>query len=340
MVQGNPNAGLARRLDPVDPCTFCAQSRVVIVAGKGGVGKTTVTAALARMAAGLGLRVLIVEVEGKSGLAAAFGAEDLAYDERELAPGIRARTLTPDAALLEYLEEHGLRRISRRLVRAGLIEVVSTAAPGIKDILVLGKIKQLERQGAADLIVVDAPAAGHAVSFLMSARSLSDMIRSGPLLTQAEDVTALLADPTRCRVVLVTLAEETPVNEVVETAFALEDKVGVDLGPVVVNAVYPTIAGLDADPTRAALDAGVALEPGHAAVLVQAAEFRTRRQELQRGQIDRLTSALPLAHIALPARHEVDLGPSDIDHLAAALAAGIQRLPDPHDRHPPAPPRP
>ena len=129
----------------MDPRTFCTQSRLVVVAGKGGVGKTTVTAAMARMAADLGLSVLIVEVEGKTGLAAAFGAEDLEYDERELAPGIRVRSLTPDVALVEYLEEHGLRRISKRLVKAGLVEVVSTAAPGIKDILILGKVKQLER---------------------------------------------------------------------------------------------------------------------------------------------------------------------------------------------------
>ncbi|MDP1807795.1 MAG: ArsA-related P-loop ATPase, partial [Acidimicrobiales bacterium] len=151
----------------MDARTFCCQSRVVVVAGKGGVGKTTVTAAMARMAAGLGLSVLIVEVEGKTGLAAAFGAEDLEYDERELAPNIRARSLTSDVALVEYLEEHGLRRLSKRLVKAGLVEVVSTAVPGIKDILVLGKVKQLERAGVADLILLDAPAAGHAVSFLM-----------------------------------------------------------------------------------------------------------------------------------------------------------------------------
>lgn len=316
----------------MDPRTFCTQSKVVVVAGKGGVGKTTVTAALARLAAGLGLTVLIIEVEGKTGLAAAFGAEELDYDERELAPGIRARSLTPDVALVEYLEDHGLRRISKRLVKAGLVEVVSTAAPGIKDILVLGKIKQLERNGIADLIVVDAPAAGHAVSFLMSARGLGEIVRSGPLRTQADDVLAMLVDPARCRVMLVTLAEETPVNEVVETAFALEDRVGVDLGPVIVNAVHPVLHGLAADPTAAAEAAGIVLDDGDAWVLAEAAEFRARRQELQQQQVARLTAALPLPQLHLPTIFSVDLGPSDVDHLAAALAAGIERLPAAHDR--------
>jgi anion-transporting ArsA/GET3 family ATPase len=306
----------------VDPRAFCCQSRVVVVAGKGGVGKTTVTAAMAHMAADLGLSVLIVEVEGKTGLAAAFGAEDLEYDERELAPGIRARSLTSDVALVEYLEEHGLRRLSKRLVKAGLVEVVSTAVPGIKDILVLGKVKQLERAGAADLILVDAPAAGHAVAFLMSPRGLRDIVRAGPLQSQSDEVLSMLTDPSRSRVMLVTLAEETPVNEVVETAFALEDRVGVDLAPVVVNGLYPVLDGLDADPAPAGADAGV---------LAEAAEFRRRRQELQQAQVARLAAELPLPQLHLPSLFSVDLGPPDIDALASALASAIGALPVPSE---------
>ena len=110
---------------------FCSTSRVLIVAGKGGVGKTTVTASLATTAARAGLSVLIVEVEGKSGLSAAFGTPDLGYEEAELAPGVRARTLTPDHALVDYLETHGLKRISKRLASTGTLDVVATAVPGM-----------------------------------------------------------------------------------------------------------------------------------------------------------------------------------------------------------------
>ncbi|HEX4820862.1 MAG TPA: ArsA-related P-loop ATPase, partial [Acidimicrobiales bacterium] len=156
----------------MDPAQFFAASRLVIVAGKGGVGKTTVTAALARAAADTGMSTLIVEVEGKSGLASAFGREPLTYDEVELAAGIRGRTLTPDDALLEYLRDHGMARVSRRLMSSGALDIVSTAVPGIKDILILGKVKQLEQKRRADLIVLDAPASGHAISFLRSARGL------------------------------------------------------------------------------------------------------------------------------------------------------------------------
>lgn len=313
----------------MDPAGFCRQTRVFIVAGKGGVGKTTVSAALARMAADAGLETLVVDVDGTGGLAGAFGHPGpLTYDEVDLAPGIRARTLTPDDALIEYLEGHGMGRISKRLVSTGAIDVVATAAPGIKDILVLGKVKQLERGEAADVIVVDAPAAGHAITFLSSACGLLDAVSVGPIRAQAEDVVELLGDPDRCQVLLVTLAEETPVNEVVDTAYALEDRVGVSLAPVVVNGLYPPLAGLDADPAAAAAAAGVALRPGEAEALTAAAAFRARRTALQTEQVERLAKALPLPQLPLPLLFTTDVGRADVDRLAEALAAAVGELPE------------
>jgi len=312
----------------VDPAGFCNQARVLIVAGKGGVGKTTVTAALARMAARAGLTTLIVEVEGKSGLGAAFGRpEPLTYDEVVLAAGggpdgaadVRARTLTPDDALIEYLRDHGMKRVSKRLASSGAIDVVATAVPGIKDILVLGKVKSLERSNSADLIILDAPAAGHAVTFLMSARGLLDAVRVGPIRSQAQDVMELLTDAARCQILLVTLPEETPVNEVVETAYKLEDRVGVSLLGVVVNGIYPPVAGLDADPG----------DGPDAADLRAAAAFRTARNELQADQIARLRDALPLPQIHLPFLFTTDVGPSEVDELATAFAGSLTELPDP-----------
>ena len=320
----------------MDPAGFCSQTRVLIVAGKGGVGKTTVSAALARMAALAGLTTLIVEVEGKSGLGSAFGRPDpLTYEEVVLAAGggpdgaadVRARTLTPDDALMEYLEDHGMRRISKRLLSSGAIDVVSTAVPGIKDILVLGKVKQLERAGVADLIVLDAPAAGHAVTFLTSASGLLDAARVGPIRAQAQDVVDMLSDPARCQVVLVTLPEETPVNEVVETAFKLEDRVGVALGPVVMNGLYPPVEGLAADPSEAAEAAGAFLLEGEADSLRAAAAFRRERSALQDEQVARLADALPLPRLELPFLFTTELGRSEVETLAGALADGIQKLP-------------
>jgi len=263
-----------------------------------------------------------------------YGQGELGYDEVVLSPGggpdgaadVRARTLTADAALLEYLRDHGLSRISRRLVSSGALDVVATAAPGIKDILLLGKVKQLERAGVADLIVLDAPAAGHAITFLQSARSLLDTVSVGPINAQARDVLELLEDHRRCQVVLVTIPEETPVNEAVETAFSLEDRVGIGLGPIVVNGLYPEVAGLDADPEAAAAEADVSLRPGEASVLAEAAEFRRARMALQDSQVARLRSQLPLPQLRLPFLFTTDVGPSELDVLARALLAEIDAL--------------
>jgi anion-transporting ArsA/GET3 family ATPase len=317
----------------LDPAQFFAACRLVIVAGKGGVGKTTVSAALARAASLASLSTLVVEVEGKSGLPAMFGRAELGYDEIVLSSGelpggaadVRARTVTPDEALLEYLRDHGLSRISKRLVSSGALDVVATAAPGIKDILLLGKVKQLERAETADLIVLDAPAAGHAITFLQSPRGLLDAVRVGPIQAQAKDVLELLEDHRRCQVMLVTLPEETPVNEAIETAFSLEDRVGLGLGPIVVNGVYPEM-DLDADPVEAAAVAGTSLRPGEAEALAAAADFRRHRMQLQAEQVERLQSELPLPQLKTPFLFTASVGPAEVDQLARSLLDEIAAL--------------
>jgi anion-transporting ArsA/GET3 family ATPase len=318
----------------VDPAPFTPPARVTIVAGKGGVGKTTVSAALAYLAARSGLDTLIVEVEGKSGLPALFGRPDpLTYQETVLmaagasGPGsapVRARTLTPDDALVEYLEDRGMHRISKRLIATGTLDVVATAVPGIKDILVLGKVKQLEQlsasgaAGAPDFIVVDAPAAGHAVSFLASAYGLLDAAAVGPIRAQAVDVIGLLGDPARCQVMLVTLPEETPVNEAAATAFHLEDRAGVQLAPIVVNGMWPYL-DLPADAAAALQADGLDLSPEQVELLVRAADFRRQRQQLQDAQVARLADMLPLPQLRLPFLFTTELGPADVQTLAGVL---------------------
>jgi anion-transporting ArsA/GET3 family ATPase len=318
----------------MDVSTFCARSRVLVVAGKGGVGKTTVAAALARTAADSGLSVLMIELEGKSGIAVAFGgAGPLGYAESVLlapdgssAGSVRGRRLTPDDALLEYLADHGLQRVSRRLVSLGMVDVVATAIPGIRDVLVLGKIKQLEQDRVADLIVVDAPATGHAMTFLTSAGGLLDAARSGPVRSQAEDVVALLSDPSRCRVVLVTLPEDMPVSETVEAAYRLEDQAGVQLGPVVVNGWDGLPGGLAVGATEAATAAGVALTDDQVSAMDAARTFRLHRHELAAEQVERLGRELPLPQLRIPRLLTPSIGPDEIRVLSRALADGVRQL--------------
>ncbi|MET0909641.1 MAG: ArsA-related P-loop ATPase [Ilumatobacteraceae bacterium] len=277
-------------------------SRVTIVAGKGGVGKTTVTAVLARAAADAGLRVLAGELDGKPVLADLVGA-------------LPCECIGASAALEEYLRDHGFGRVAKRLATSGVIDVVATAAPGIDDIVVLGKIKQLERSGEWDVIVVDGPAAGHAITFLTSAAGLHDAVRGGPVRVQADEVLELLHDPTRCQVVLVTLPETTPVNEVVQTAYALEDRVGVRLGPVIVNNVDRSAGGTTV-PDAATVD--LRRQP-EADLLRRAAAFRRARLTMQDDEIARLRLELALEQWHLPQLAVAGMGPDDIAHLAAAI---------------------
>jgi anion-transporting ArsA/GET3 family ATPase len=308
---------------------WCSSSRVIILAGKGGVGKTTTAAALSVAAARAGRRVLLVELEGKSGLGSMFGFENL-DGEREVYPGVTVLPLAADEALVEYLEDHGLKRVSKRLVGTGALDIVATAVPGMKEILVLGKVKQLQRARRADVIIVDGPAAGHAVTFLLSPKGLLDAVRVGPVLTQAIEVTEMLADPDRAQVVLVTLPEETPVIETVETAEAFLDRIGLTLGPLVVNGVYPDrpLDGLTSpDEVRAAAEgAGVSVPEGEVEDLARAARFLTRRRHLQAEQLARLADRLDLPQVVLPFLFSADIGPAELEVLADALTAGVDTL--------------
>ncbi|MBT4985979.1 MAG: ArsA family ATPase [Ilumatobacter sp.] len=301
------------------PLQSLTATNVVIVAGKGGVGKTTVTAVIARAASRDGRRVLVVELDGKPTL------DQLLDGEAQNGAGsIEVVHISAADALDEYLRDHGFARIAKRLNKTGVIDMVGTAAPGIDDVVVLGKVKSFERSQNYDLIVVDGPAAGHAITFLTSATGLANAVRSGPVRTQSDEVIELLTDVERCQVVLVTLPETTPVNEVVETAFALEDDVGIQLGPIVINGVD---TGVPLPSIKTAAAAWQDLDADVAAVLAEAAAFRRSRRAMERTEIERLSAELPLEQITLPAQLVAGLTATDVDRLTDHLL-GLNGVPD------------
>jgi anion-transporting ArsA/GET3 family ATPase len=288
---------------------------LTIVAGKGGVGKTTVAATLATLSAEHGRRVLVVATDSSPGWSLLFDRPRLTHVPIELAPGIEGRCLTPDESLREWLDDRGLKRLSGRLMKLGILDVVATAAPGIADLLVLGKIKSLVRSGQWDHVIVDAPAAGHALTFLQSPRGLANAVSSGAIREQADGVLTMLAERETTSVVLVTLAAETPVSELIETAFQLEDSVDVGLGPVVVNQVLDVIAGLDdlsaGRPARAGSRTTDTLDATTTEALLGAAAHRGAQQRHQRVQLDRMAEELPVPQFHLGRLGPGTLGPRE-----------------------------
>jgi anion-transporting ArsA/GET3 family ATPase len=226
-----------------------ARARLHIVTGKGGTGKTTVAAALAIALATGGKRVLLIEVEGRQGIAQVFDHQPLPYAEQRIAaaPGggeVRALHVDAEAALLDYLSMfYNLGIAGRTLRRMGAIDFATTLAPGLRDVLLTGKIKETvgrtEANGrhAYDAVVVDAPPTGRIVKFLDVTRAMADLAKVGPIKGQSDGVVRLLHSGDTA-VHLVTLLEEMPVRETLE---AVADLDGADLRPgaVIVNRVRP-----------------------------------------------------------------------------------------------------
>ena len=241
--------------------------RLHVVTGKGGTGKTTVAASLALALAGLGRRVLLAEVEGRQGIAQLFDTPPLPYEERRIAVGpgggeLSALAIDPEAALLDYL--HMFYKLSptgipaRTLRRMGAIDFATTIAPGMRDVLLTGKVKEsvIRRsrdRHVYDAVVLDAPPTGRIARFLNISEEVSGLAKVGPIKSQAEGVMRVLRSPATA-VHVVTLLEEMPVQETVD-GFAELAALDLPVGGVVVNAVRAPL--LAADDLRAAEAGGL-----------------------------------------------------------------------------------
>jgi len=228
--------------------TTWPEARLHVVTGKGGTGKTTVAAALALALAADGRRALLVEVEGRQGIAQLFDTPPLPYEERRIAvaPGggeVRALAVDVEEALLEYLEMfYNLRRAGRALRRMGAVDFATTIAPGMRDVLLTGKVKEAvtrteHGRRVYDAVVLDAPPTGRIARFLNVTAEVAGLARVGPIKSQSDGVMAVLRSP-QTAVHVVTLLEEMPVQETVDAVGELRGS-GLPVGAVVVNMTRP-----------------------------------------------------------------------------------------------------
>ncbi|MGW4153642.1 ArsA family ATPase [Micromonospora chersina] len=288
-------------------------ARLHVVTGKGGTGKTSVAAALALGLAAGGRRTLLVEVEGRQGIAQLFGTDPLPYEERHLAdaPGggeVRALAVDAEEALLEYLDMfYKLGAAGRALRKLGAIDFATTIAPGLRDVLLTGKVKEATTRTSGqrrvyDAVVLDAPPTGRIGRFLNVTAETARLAKVGPIKTQSEGVSALLRSPMTA-VHVVTLLEEMPVQETVD-AIAELTKLGFPVGRVIVNGARPPVPA-GGPVTAAELKRGLAaagLPTDARTVSGLAAEARDQhvRRELEDSlRADLVELGLPLAEVPL-----------------------------------------
>ena len=221
--------------------------RLLFFTGKGGVGKSTVTAATALLAAQRGQRVLLIEVDAKDNLTRLFERPPVGFDPVEVFPGVFAMQMRTEASLREYLRLHLRVPVIGRLgPLAGALDFVATAAPGVKEILTVGKAcwearESIEGRADWDLIVVDAAATGHVVAQLDAPRAIRELVQVGPIREQTGWMVEILSDPAVTALNVVTSPEEMPVNETIELVGRVREELTVPLGVVVVNRVLPEL---------------------------------------------------------------------------------------------------
>jgi anion-transporting ArsA/GET3 family ATPase len=297
--------------------------RLVFVTGKGGVGKTTVAAAIGLAGAGNGRRTVIAEVSDQERVTGLFGRPPAGYSETEVAENLSAFSLNPEDAKEEWLRDQlKSGRLAGLLTSSRIFSYLTAAAPGLDELVTLGKIWELaqmerrnKRDSAFDTCVVDAPASGHGVAMLRSPRTYADIAKVGPVARHASFFDQFIRDGRSTAVVVVALAEEMPVNETIELEAKLAD-IGVKIAAVVVNAVLPERYSKAEAEQLAEVDGNGGPATREAVATALAAHTRAKEQG---SQIARLKRALDAPVITLPFLLAPEVDVDGLRELAAEL---------------------
>lgn len=297
--------------------------KFVFVVGKGGVGKTTVAAALGLAAAKEGKRVLIAMVNAKERLSTLLGTEPIGSDIVEVTPNLHAVNMTPEAAL----EEYGMLVLKVRALYAAvfenrLVRAFLRGTPGIEAWSMLGKAyfhafgHGPASEGDYDLVIVDAPATGHGLDMLRVPEVIVNVAPPGLLRREAERALTSFRDKEKSAALLVTLAEDMPTTETIELHEAIKE-MQIDSPVLVVNQVLPLLFGEGADKALGALKSELTADHTMQG-LVEASRVRARREEVQQLSLERL-DALSLSRLNLPFLHASRFGRDQIESLSEAF---------------------
>lgn len=318
--------GTVGRIGWTNPMSDLFSREFLFVVGKGGVGKTTVSAALALSAARRGKKVLIAMCNAKERLSHLLEVDEVGPRNQPLFAGIEAVNMKPNIALEEYaMMILKARSLYKAVFENRFVEALLRGTPGIEAWSMLGKAyfhtEERNRDGSPryDLVIMDAPATGHALDMLRVPRVISEVAPGGPLRTEAEKALALLRDPARTGGVLVSLPEDMPVNETMELHKALTEEIQLPVSQLVINSVLPKL--FKASERDAIVELANQVEPDSPlAGLTSAARERAQREGLQSECISRLRKALPdLPRVILPHLHTHDFRRASVQALSEAL---------------------
>ena len=297
--------------------------RLLFVTGKGGVGKSSVASAIGLMAATEGKRTLVCEVDAKGNLADFFGLGELKFEPTEVQPGLFAMAMDTEASLKEYLSlQLKVPLLARLGPLARTFDFVATAAPGVKEILTVGKIAWEVKERHYDLVIVDATATGHVVGQLAAPVALGELVQVGAVRAQTQWMTDLLEDPATTGVVVVTTPEEMPVNETIELVGRLQDETGIDVAGVVANRVLPELFGHSEEQLFDRLEAAARGQVAGLDHILDAADLAVGLRRTRTAYLAKLRAELPseLPIVFLPMLFMRSHGVRATRRLAEALS--------------------
>jgi anion-transporting ArsA/GET3 family ATPase len=298
--------------------------RLVIVTGKGGVGKSTVALALGLAAAAEGRRTIVCEVSSQEHTSHVFHRARVGFHEVEMAENLWAISIDPDEAMREYvLLQLKVRAMRDLLFRSRIFSYLAAATPGLRELVTIGKLwevaqpdRKVKKGRKYDLVIVDAPATGQGVAFLQTPRTFANIARVGPIKAQAEALEAFIVNHRKTGVAIVALPEEMPVNETVALEQQLTDDVDVAVDRIYMNALYPERFS-QTDLPR--IETACEKADGPLRAAYRAAFSESRRAAAQREQLARLTELTRAPVRTLPFVFKPQLGAEEIRGLAGEV---------------------